>query len=348
MTDKKFKLHRSYHRRERELEKNHLFKTIGSGWGKGMVDHAIFTKKMLHPYFWGNWMAVLLLRLIVTILPFPALMFLGKWFGRLVGEIVPSRRYVLKRNLKLAFPMLSEAERKLMSHRIFENSGRALFETGIAWFWSDRRFLKHIYIDPEELKKAQAIAAQDKPILVLTCHFMTLEIMARAYALLIKPGIGVYRASEHPVLEYTQVKGRLRNNLALVDRNDPKSMIKALMRKLPIWYAPDQDYGRKASIFAPFFAVEKAASVIGTRQLARIKDTIVLPSYTVREGSKYRLFVEDPVENFPTDDEYADICRCNQIIEHMIRHAPEQYLWMHRRFKTTPEGEPSRYPELKK
>lgn len=95
--------------------------------------------------------------------------------------------------------------------------------------------------------------------------------MARIYATLITPGIGVYRPSDHPVWEWAQVRGRLRKNLALVDRNDPRSMLKALMKNMPIWYAPDQDYGRRVSTFAPFFAVKEAATVEGTHNLARVK-----------------------------------------------------------------------------
>ena len=119
------------------------------------------------------------------------------------------------------------------------------------------------------------------------------------------------------------------------------------MKSLPIWYAPDQDYGRKVSIFVPFFAVEKAATVTGVHDLSKIKNTLVQPSWTIRVKDGYRLYVSAPLDNFPTDDEVADTARCNKVIENMIKIAPEQYLWLHRRFKTVPDGEPSRYPEIK-
>ena len=259
---------------------------------------------------------------------------------------MPSRRYVLTTNLKLAFPKLDEKRRKIMERRVLENSGVAIFETGIAWFWSDRRLLRHAVIDEKELQAARELAAQNRPTIVLTAHFVHLEIMARLYALLIKPGIGVYRPSEHPVWEYLQVKGRLRDNLALVSAKDPRSMLKAMMRRVPIWYAPDQDYGSKVSIFAPFFAVEKAATVTGTHDLARFKDTVVQPSWTVRDHGKYILHVLPPLQDYPTEDVYADTVRVNKILEDMIMTRPDQYLWLHRRFKTRPEGDPERYPEL--
>ena len=119
------------------------------------------------------------------------------------------------------------------------------------------------------------------------------------------------------------------------------------MRNLPIWYAPDQDYGKTASGFVPFFGVDKAATVVGTHNLARVKNTLVQPSWTIRKDGKYQLFVGEPLENFPTEDATQDTILVNQVLEQMIRMAPEQYLWLHRRFKTTPEGEDNRYPMIK-
>lgn len=345
-TKKKLKLHDSFHRQEKERLKQRRFSLLGKGWGKGFVSKALFSKKMLHPFFWGAWIVAFFYYLMVVLIPYPVQMFLGRQLGLLIGRIMPSRRYVLTTNLKLAFPDMDDEQRKIMERRILENSGVAIFETGIAWFWSDRRLLRHAHIDEKELQAARELAAQNRPTIVLTAHFVHLEIMARLYALLIKPGIGVYRPSEHPVWEYLQVKGRLRDNLALVSSKDPRSMLKAMMRRVPIWYAPDQDYGSKVSIFAPFFAVEKAATVTGTHDLARFKDTVVQPSWTVRDHGKYILHVLPPLQNYPTEDVYADTVRVNKMLEDMIMTRPDQYLWLHRRFKTRPEGEPERYPEL--
>lgn len=343
---KKFRLHDDFSSQQREREKQRRFSLIGKGWGKGFVSAAPFSRKMLHPYFWGAWAAIGFYWLLVTLLPYPVQMFLGRLLGRLIGILMPSRRYVLQRNLCLAFPDMPEEERALICKRVLENSGVAIFETGIAWFWSDRRLMRRVSCDPRELELARKLAAENHPTIVLTAHFVTLEIMARAYALLVKPGIGVYRPSEHPVWEYLQVKGRLRDNLALVSSKDPRSMLKAMLRKVPIWYAPDQDYGAKVSVFAPFFAVEKAATVTGTHDLARVKDTIVQPSWTVRDHSRYILRILPPLEDFPTEDVMADTVRVNRVLEQMILDRPDQYLWMHRRFKTAPEGEAPRYPEL--
>ena len=326
MTQKKISLHTSFSKRQ----KQHRTVNRDKGWGKGLTEKAVFT-----------------LYISVKLIPYPLLMKLGKSLGKIMARVIKGRRYIVDCNLKLAFPQMTDKERAELAEKIFENSGMAVFETGMAWFWSDKKILKYTIIDDEELERARAIAASDARILVLTCHFVTLELMARMYALTIKPGVGVYRPSDHPVWEYAQVKGRLKSNLALVDRADPRTMIRALMKSLPIWYAPDQDYGRKVSIFVPFFAVEKAATVTGVHDLSKIKNTLVQPSWTIRVKDGYRLYVSAPLDNFPTDDEVADTARCNKVIENMIKIAPEQYLWLHRRFKTVPDGEPSRYPEIK-
>ncbi|MGN0915183.1 MAG: LpxL/LpxP family Kdo(2)-lipid IV(A) lauroyl/palmitoleoyl acyltransferase [Succinivibrio sp.] len=342
----KLSLHITEKERRKQSTNNRRFSTVEKGWGKGFVDHPVITKRMLLPYFWPTWIAIFIFYIIVTVLPYSVQMFLGKKLGACLGKILPARKYVLKRNIELAFPEMSEDEQKELSKKVLENSGQALFETGIAWFWPDWRLKRLIKIDDADLEEGKRVASLNQPILVLSCHFVTLELMARIYATTIIPGIGIYRPSDHPVWEWAQVKGRLKKNLALVDRKDPKSMIKALMRNLPIWYAPDQDYGRRASIFVPFFGVEKAATVVGTRNLARVKGTLVQPAWTIREKGKYHLYIRKPLELFPTDDETADTARINREIESMIRMAPEQYLWLHRRFKTHPEGEESRYPGL--
>lgn len=342
----KIKLHESNKQHSKEQAKKHRFALVGKGWGKGFVKDAVLTKNMFLPYFWPSWLGMGIYALMIIVLPYRVQLCLGRLLGKLFYRLLKSRVYVAERNLKLAFPSMSPEERQSLVKRIMENSGIAIFETGMAWLWSDRRLLKRAVIDPEELKAAQQLAAENHPTIVLTCHFMTLEIMARLYALLIKPGIGVYHPSDHPVLEYTQVKGRLRSNLALVNNKDPRSMLRAMLQKVPIWYAPDQDYGPKVSIFAPFFGVEKAATVTGTHDLARVADTIVQPSWTIREHGKYRLRVLPPLKDFPGPDALADTIRCNRILEKMIESAPDQYLWVHRRFKTVPEGETTRYPKL--
>ena len=338
----KMKLHTSY----AERTKQGRLTARKISWGAGVTEGIEFNKSMLHYRFWSAWLAAGLLWLLVTILPHRALVGLGTMIGRLMHRCLKGRRYVVSQNLKLAFPEKSEDERSSLERRIFENAGIAVFETGMAWFWSDERVKRLLIIDDKELATARALGAANTRTIAFTCHMVTLELGARLYALAIKPGIGVYRSSDHPVWEYIQVNGRLRSNLALIDRTDVRSMVKAVMKGYPIWYAPDQDYGPKSSVFVPFFGVKDTCTVTGLHDLARIKGVKVQPFWLIREQKGYRMRVLTPLENFPTEDVVADTRLGNQYVEQMISSAPEQYLWMHRRFKSVPEGQPSRYPEV--
>ena len=180
-------------------------------------------------------------------------------------------------------------------------------------------------------------------MLLLSAHFMTLELNARMFGLL-RPGVGVYRPNTNPVLEYAQYHGRCKSNKYLVDRADVKGMIKALRQGEALWYAPDHDYGPHASVFVPFLGVSDAATITGTATLARVRNTVVLPCYNIRlpQGG-YQLIIEPPLQNYPVGDDVADATRSNQVLEQAVRKAPEQYMWLHRRFKSRPNAKKFRY-----
>lgn len=295
---------------------------------------------LLHPRYWFTWLGTGLLWLVIQ-LPYPLLMAMGRTLGHLAQLLLKRRVSIARRNIELAFPHLSADEREQLLRRNFESVGCALFETGMAWYWPDHRIRALMQVEGEEHVRAAVAAGEG--MLLLSCHFLTLELNARMFGLL-RPGIGVYRPNTQPVLEYNQVKGRTRSNKALVDRKDIKGMIKALRQGEALWYAPDHDYGRHASVFVPFFAVEQTATITGTATLARVKNARVLPCYNLRlPKGGYRLVIGAPLENYPSGDELQDARRCNQVIEAAVSQAPEQYMWLHRRFKTRPEGQPSLY-----
>ena len=150
----KYSLHISEKERRKESAHNKRFSTVKRGWGNGFVSKPALVKKMLLPHFWGAWIAVFILYCLVNFLPYSVQMFIGKHLGSLLGKILPARKYVLKRNLELAFPEMSKSDKDKLSKEVMENSGRALFETGMAWFWPDWRLKRHIAIDKEQLYKA--------------------------------------------------------------------------------------------------------------------------------------------------------------------------------------------------
>ncbi|MFP2768716.1 LpxL/LpxP family Kdo(2)-lipid IV(A) lauroyl/palmitoleoyl acyltransferase [Oceanisphaera sp. KMM 10153] len=299
-----------------------------------------FTTALLHPRYLFNWLGLGLLWLLVTLLPWRAQMVLGRALGRLSMKILKSRVRVARRNLELALPELDESARERTLKANFESVGCAVFETGMAWFWPHWRMKAITRMEGTE--HVDTAVARGQGMLLLSAHFLTLELNARQFGLY-RPGVGVYRPNTNPVLEYAQVQGRCRSNKYLVDRLNIKGMLKALRQGDALWYAPDHDYGSHASVFVPFFAVDTAATITGTATLARVKKTVTLPCFTLREKDGYRLLIQPPMAGFPVGDDVADAIASNRVIEAAIRLAPEQYMWLHRRFKTTPDGVPYRY-----
>lgn len=299
-----------------------------------------FSKQLLPPQYLFTWCGLGLLWLLVTLLPWRAQMALGRALGRGSMKLLTSRIRVARRNLELALPELSLAERDHLLRENFESVGCAIFETGMAWFWPHWRMRALTRMEGTE--HVDEAIAKGQGMLLLSAHFLTLELNARQFGLY-RPGVGVYRPNTNPVLEYAQVHGRCRSNKYLVDRLDIKGMLRALRHGDALWYAPDHDYGSHASVFVPFFAVPDAATITGTATLARVKNTVTLPCFTLRDNRGYRLIIQPPMANFPVGDDVQDAVASNRVLEAAIRMAPGQYMWLHRRFKTTPEGVAYRY-----
>jgi Kdo2-lipid IVA lauroyltransferase/acyltransferase len=322
--------------------------TNDSGYQSKAQQNPKLSIAMFAPKYWCNWIAVFALRLLI-LLPYSWFMRIGRMLGLLSMLVIKRRVHITEQNFQLAMPHLSLEERKHLVREHFANVGMAVFETAMAWYWPDKKIRKLVQTNQEEINIAQKLVESKKGVIILTCHFVTLELMARMYGLYVCKGVGVYRPNDNPVLEYLQVKGRTRSNLYLIDRREVKPIIKALIKGLPIWYAPDQDYGRRVSIFVPFFAVKDAATVTGTAGFAKIKNTVVQPSYTIRlpNYKGYKFIVKEHLTNFPVGDDVIDATTCNKVIEQMINEAPEQYMWLHRRFKTQPDpNAPSRYHDI--
>jgi lauroyl/myristoyl acyltransferase len=128
----------------------------------------------------------------------------------------------------------------------------------------------------------------------------------------------------------------------MIKSTDTRSIVKAINNSLPIWYAPDQDLGINNSVFAPLFGIETATAT-ATARLAKNNNTRVIPYSFIRTKNGYEMSFEKPLENYPSDNPINDAFITNQILEKQINRAPEQYLWIHRRFKTRPEGEENFY-----
>lgn len=304
-----------------------------------------FSWTYLHPRFWLTWLGIGCWWLCV-LLPYPLLL----WLGRQLGAIMHARggyRYdIAKTNLALCFPEMSDADRAELLRKNFASYGIALFEVGMAWWWSTKRLNRLTQL--EGLEHIEALKGQGA--LLMAIHYTTLEVGASALSARFSID-GMYRAHKNAVYDYVQSKGRrVRDPAGVVyPREDIRGMFKALRKGRIIWYAPDQDYGAKQSVFAHFFGVP-AASVTATAKFSKMGHAAVLPFSHVRlPGSQgYRITVHPPLLNFPSGDEMADAETVNRQVEAFILEQPDQYIWVHRRFKTRPEGEKRPYPVKKK
>lgn len=300
-----------------------------------------FQASFLHPRYWLTWFGLGILFLLVQ-LPYPVLYRLGVWLGRTSMRFLKRRVSITRRNLQLCFPDLTpeQVEARIVSN--FESLGMGLLETGMAWFWSDARVKRWFDVSGlHNLKKAQE---NNQGVLVIGVHFMSLELGGRAMGLC-QPMMAMYRPHNNKAMEFVQTWGRMRSNKAMLDRKDLRGMVHALKKGEAVWFAPDQDYGPRGSVFAPLFAVDESATTSGTYMLARLAKPALITVVLVRKpaGKGYDLVIQPALQDYPIDDELAAAAYMNRVIETEIMRAPDQYLWLHRRFKTRPAGTPSLY-----
>ena len=309
---------------------------------KNKVLQPDFKLAFLSPKYWLTWLGVIILYSI-SWLPYKWQLGLGRLIGRLLFKIGSKRKHVADTNLKLCFPEMSEQERQHILKKNFENTGIALLETGMGWWWPNWRVKSKInIIGLEHIEEAQK---QGKGVLLLAMHYLSVEINCRGIGSG-HPMVVFYRPHNNQLMEYFQFRGRGRSNKYMLGKRDVKGLLRALKDGEACIYLPDQDYGRSRSIFVPFFAVPEAASTTGTLIFARQKNTqthMIIPTRN-DDGSGYTLEIKPMLENFPTGDDTADVLRVNQELEKAILVKPEQYMWLHRRFKTRPnEDDPSLY-----
>lgn len=302
-----------------------------------------FSTALLHPRYWPTWAGIGLLWLLVQ-LPYPVIYRIGCGLGHLAQRFMKRRVKIANRNLELCFPDMGAQERERMLRKNFESVGMGLMETGMAWFWPDKRMARWFDVTGTGMEPVHTLQAEKTGVLLIGIHFLTLEIGARMFGMQ-APGIGVYRPNDNPVIDLLQTWGRMRSNKSMIDRKDLKGMIRALKQGEIIWYAPDHDYGPRGSVFVPFFGVDEAATTAGTYTLARMSGAAIVPMVPRRkpDGKGYELLILPAEFSPPLETPESTAIWMNKIIEQCILMAPEQYMWLHRRFKTRPEGVPARY-----
>lgn len=288
----------------------------------------------LGPASWPQWL-LLLPALLAARLPWALQRGLGRALGWLLFRLLASRRRVAGRNLELCFPEFSTVRRARLLRDSFGNLGIGLFEFIRAWWGSIDAARRHSRIDG--LHHLKAALAEGRGVILLSGHFVNLEICGRLlcdHA----PVAGMYRPHGQAVLEWAVRRGRLRYAPAMFPRDALRPAIKHLKDGGILWFAPDQETRRGDSLFVPFFG-RPAWSLTSPHQLARLSGAKVIAFHHRRndDGRGYHLRLTPALSDFPSKDASADTARVMAEVEAMVRAAPEQYLWIHRRFKKQPD-----------
>lgn len=293
------------------------------------------------PRHWPTWLALGFMRLVIM-LPLPMIEGVGRALGKLIYFAMPSRREIADINLKIAFPEADEKEILRLRKSCFDNMGIAAFEMALSW-WHHERLLSICEI--EGLEHIHKIQAEGRGVIILTAHFTCLEIGGPVLNQHI-PFQVMYKRIHNPLFDAFMRYHRGRLYKAIVDNHKPMVMIRGLKKGNAAWYAPDQDFRGKDMVFVPFFGVQ-ASALTAPARFAQMTGAATVPYYIVRKprGQGYRLVILPPLENFPTGNTEEDALRISQTLEQLILQNPEQYLWVHKRYKNRPEGEPAVYPK---
>ncbi|MDC0483521.1 lipid A biosynthesis acyltransferase [Candidatus Thioglobus sp.] len=289
--------------------------------------------KFIHPKFFPTWILILLMRVGVFI-PFSTQVIIGRTIGKVIYPFMSKLRSTAYSNISHCFPEKKQSQVNALVKSHFEAIGISLFETANAYYASDKKIIKLLTTKNEHFFKDAL--KQEGGVILLCAHFMPLMLGSRA--LLINHTIAnIYRPQNNKLFDQAMVKGYKNHGAVMIKSTDTRSVVKAINNSLPIWYAPDQDLGEKNSVFALLFGIPTATAT-ATARLAKNNNTRVIPYSFIRTKKGYEMSFEEPLQNFPSNNPVDDATTTNMILEKQIKKTPEQYLWIHRRFKTRPEG----------
>jgi len=289
------------------------------------------------PRYWLTWLGISAMWLVAQ-LPFRVQIATGKFLGWLSYYLARGRRHVCEVNLRLCFPDLSQSEHRQMVKKTFAANGIGFIEIAIAWCANPERYRSRVTF--HGLENIEEAFQQGKGILLLGCHLSCFEIAGMLYSQVgeLNP---TYRANDkNPLFDAFMFNGRNRHYRGVYERKDIRGAMRCLKQNRMLWYAPDQDYGAQHSVFAPFFGIPAATITAGSR-FAAFNDSPVLffSHYRREDNSGYDVYFSKLDEDYPSGDDERDGVIINRLMEDAIRKQPDQYLWLHKRFKTSPPGQ---------
>jgi len=295
---------------------------------------------LLHPKFWAHWLIIILLRIIIS-LPFNMQIIIARKLGYILYRFSFRRRHIVETNIRMCFPELDASKQQELIRDIFFQNSIGFFEIASAW-WAKEECIKDRY-EIKGLEYIEKARSNDGGILLLGAHYTHLDLCGIMISQVIPIDI-VYRKNNNRVFEKVISNGRKKFFDAILDRSELRKIVQRLRAGRIVWYTPDQDFGGKHSIFAPFFGVI-ASTITTPARLSAMGNAIPIGVHFYRDPNTHKYFINfKPIdESYPTGDDYQDACLLNRSIEKDIRKQPDQYMWVHRRFKTRPNGEKSLY-----
>jgi len=303
-------------------------------------------RHFMHPRWWPTWLTVFLMWLIAQ-LPIRVQYWLGKILGDLSWQFLNTRRHITEVNIRLCFPELDERQQRSLVRQAFQANGIGIMELGLAWFRNPKHFLN--ITDVHGLHHLDDALAKGRGVLLLGGHYSTLDLGGSLVTEFIDSDV-MQRDHNNPLLNAVMTRARERRYGQVLDSKNLRGLLKRLKHNRVVWYATDQDYGRKDIVFAPFFGTP-AGSITATSRIAKHSGCMVVPfsHFRRKDQAGYDIYFHPALKDFPTGDDLADATIVNQTIESEIRKHPEQYLWMHRRFKTRPsDQDPDLYRKASK
>jgi KDO2-lipid IV(A) lauroyltransferase len=300
--------------------------------------------KFWGPQYWSVWLFFGWMRASV-LLPLRWQICVGKCAGRFLSLLVPGKKRTVLKNLEVCFPELSSKERKVLRNNHLESMGAALSETAMGWFGSEK-----VIRDATRIEGKQHLLdalSKGKGVLLFCGHFTPLEFIYPALRLLCPKLVGMYRPMRNKLMNELMCRGRERSFDKLFSKNNLRTLIKSLAENSAVMYLPDQCYAGKYSTLIPFFD-EPAMTSTATSRILEISGATLLPCFHRRcDDSSYVIHIGAPLKNFPSNSPDKDTAKLMKILENYIRESPEQYGWMHQRFKNRPKIYPDIYAPTK-
>lgn len=293
----------------------------------------------LSPRYWLTWLGVGIAWLLAH-LPWKQQRFLGKKIGLLLHKVSTRRRNICLTNLQLCYPDMTQDEREKLTKKHFESMGMGFFEMLVSWFFPVEHTASRVTFSGEALLKETF--DQGKGCVIIGGHFSSIDLCGGQMTRFVKVH-PIYKLQSNPVLNWIMERQRERTFEKTIERSNMREVVKTLKSNRAVWYAVDQDYGRKASVFAPFFGVN-CATIAHIGKVSRITNAPVLLYDYYRTETGYHISLKATPEGFPYLDDVANAVAMNKMMEQLINTKKEQYFWTHRRFKTQPnEGDKDPY-----